>query len=149
MAWSQTLMAKPNDPYSAFNFLVEIDGAIRAGFTEVSGIESDTEVMEYREGSDANVRRKLPGLTKYSNVTLKRGVTGDSFLWNWRKTVTDGNTKRLGVVIILLDESRQEVLRWKLFRAWPKKWAGPVLNAKTSEVAIEELELAHEGLEQE
>lgn len=136
-----------NDPYGRFNFLLEIDGAVKAGFSEVSGLTTETAVIEYREGSDRTPPRKLPGLTKFSNLVLKSGLTKDRSLWDWRKTVMDGAVRRANVSVILLDDSRQPVMRWNFREAWPCKWEGPALNAKTSEVAIETLELAHEGFE--
>lgn len=136
-----------NDPYGRFNFLLEIDGAVKAGFSEVSGLTTETAVIEYREGSDRTPPRKLPGLTKYSNLVLKRGLTKDRSLWDWRKTVIDGPVRRANISIVLLDDSRQEVVRWNFREGWPCKWEGPTLNAKTSEVAIETLEITHEGFE--
>jgi phage tail-like protein len=137
-----------NDPYGQFNFLVEIDGLVVAGFSEVSGLTTDTNIIEYREGSEkVGTARKLPGLMKYNNIVLKRGWTADAQLWAWRKLVIDGKTQRKTGSIILLDESRSPALRWNFTAGWPSKWEGPALNAKTSEVAIETLEIAHEGLE--
>jgi phage tail-like protein len=136
------------DPYGQFNFLVEIDGIVVAGFSEVSGLTTDTNIIEYREGSEkVGTVRKLPGLMKYNNLVLKRGWTADKQLWTWRKQVIDGKTQRKGGSVILLDESRSTALRWNFTAGWPSKWEGPALNAKTSEVAIETLEIAHEGLE--
>jgi phage tail-like protein len=142
-------MAPPqrDDPYKAFNFLVEIDGIARAGFSEVSGLESETEVIEYRVGTESNTARKLPGLTKYANIVLRRGVTQDAELWNWRKTVEEGKVDRRNGSIILLDDDRTEVVRWNFFNGWISKWQGPALNASGNEVAIETIEIAHEGLE--
>ena len=94
-------------------------------------------------------RAKLPGLTKYANIVLKRGLTRDLSLWNWRKAVVNGKPDRRSGTIILLDEAGQPVLRWNFVRGWPAKWEGPALNAKANEVAIETLEIAHEGLELE
>jgi phage tail-like protein len=91
--------------------------------------------------------RKLAGLSKVSNVTLKRGLTSDLSLWNWINAAMNGNVTRAAVVITLLDEADNPVLSWKLRNAWPRRWSGPRLNAGCSDVAIEELELAHEGLE--
>jgi len=105
----------------------------------VSGLTTETTVIEYREGNERATTRKIPGLTKYSNIVLKRGITKDRSLWNWRKTVIDGATLRTSGSIILLDESRQEVARWNFREAWPCKWEGPALNAKSGEVAIETL----------
>jgi phage tail-like protein len=137
-----------NDPYGQFNFLVEIDGIVVAGFSEVSGLTTDTNIIEYREGSEkVGTVRKLPGLMKYNNLVLKRGWTADKQLWTWRKQVIDGQTQRKAGSIILLDESRSPALRWNFTQGWPSKWEGPALNAKTSEVAIESMEIAHEGLE--
>jgi len=136
-----------NDPYSRFNFLLEIDGVVKAGFSEVSGLSTETDVLDYREGNEPATVRKLPGLTRYSNITLKRGVTKDKSLWQWRKAVIDGKVQRSSGSVILLDESRQPVLVWNFREGWPCKWEGPSLNAKTSDVAIETIEIAHEGLE--
>ena len=86
-------------------------------------------------------------MTKYSNIVLKRGITADTSLWNWRKTVIDGSVQRANGSVILLDASRNPVLRWNFRNAWPCKWEGPALSAKSNEVAIETLELAHEGFE--
>jgi phage tail-like protein len=135
------------DPYGAFNFLVEIEGVDVAGFTEVSGLESETDIIEYRTGDEVGTVRKLPGLSKYQNVTLKRGFTNSAALWEWRKTVIDGQTERKSVSIILLDHKREEVGRWNLFEAWPCRWIGPEFNAKTNEVAIESIEICHERIE--
>jgi phage tail-like protein len=114
----------------------------------VSGLESETAVIEYRTGADnPTTVRKLPGLTKYPNIVLKRGLTRDLSLWNWRQSVVNGKTERRSGSIILLDEARKVVLRWRFVEGWPVKWEGPGLNATANEVAIETLEIAHEGLE--
>jgi len=136
-----------NDPYGQFNFLIEVDGVTRAGFSEVSGLTTDTNIIEYREGDEVTTVRKLPGLMKYTNIVLKRGYTQDKSLWNWRKQVIDGATQRKTGSITLLDEARKPALRWNFTAGWPAKWEGPAMNGKTSEVAIETLEIAHEGLE--
>jgi phage tail-like protein len=140
---------KRNDPFGQFSFLVEIDGVIQGGFSECSGLTTDTTIIEYREGQEIATTRKLPGLQKYNNIVLKRGWTNDRKLWEWRKKVIDGTTQRQGGTIVLLDEARNPALRWNFREGWPSKWEGPALNAKTSEVAIETLEIAHEGLELE
>ena len=136
-----------DDLYTGFNFLVEIDGITVAAFKQVSGLGSETEVIEYRAGSDkANTVRKLPGLTRYANIVLKRGVTKDAQLWNWRKTVEQGIADRRNGSIVLLDEARSEILRWDFSNGWVAKFSGPDLNAQANEVAIETIEIAHEGL---
>ncbi len=139
---------KRNDPYGQFNFLIEIDGVVKGGFSEASGLTTDTNIIEYREGAEQQgTTRKLPGLMKYNNIVLKRGWTKDKSLWSWRKKVIDGKTQRSSGSIVLLDEARNEALRWNFREGWPSKWEGPALNAKTSEVAIETLEIANEGIE--
>ncbi len=134
------------DPLPGFNFRVEIDGIAIASFAEVTGLESETAVVEYRTG-DSRVTRKLPGLTKYANIVLKRGMTLDLALWQWRKSVVEGRAERKNGSIVLSDEAGKDMLRFNFFEGWPCKWEGPALNAKTSEVAIELLEIATEGLE--
>lgn len=136
------------DPYTTFNYLVEIDGVTKAGFSEVSGLDSESDVIEYRTGDDKDLTvAKLPGRTKYSNITLKRGFTDDAELWEWRKKVMDGKVERKNGSIILLNEAREEKLRWNFREGWPSKWVGPDFKADGNEVAIETLEIVHEGLE--
>ena len=135
-----------NDPYGGYNFLVEIDGITRAGFRECSGLDASQDAGEYREGTDPLTVRKLPGLIKYSNVSLNRGITDDAELWQWRKTVMDGQVERKNMSIILMNDAREEKLRWNLKNCWPTKWEGPSFNATSSDVAVETLEIAHEGL---
>lgn len=136
------------DPYGQFNFIIELDGVISGGFSECSGLVSDSNIIEYREGNEQQgTTRKLPGLMKYNNIVLKRGYIKDDRLWKWRKKVIDGKTERTSGTITLLDEARQPALRWNFREGWPSKLEGPSLNGKTSEVAVETLEIAHEGLE--
>ncbi|CUS06230.1 conserved protein of unknown function [Candidatus Promineifilum breve] len=140
---------KRDDPFSAFNFLVEIDSVIVAGFSEVGGLDTTTDPIEYRNGNENTTVRKLPGLSKYSNITLKRGYTNSLELWLWRKRVIDGKTLRVSGSIVLLNEARDEALRWNFREGWPTKWTGPAMNAKNNEVAIESLEIAVEHIELE
>jgi phage tail-like protein len=136
-----------DDPYKAFNFLVEIDGLTVGAFAEVTGLDSETEVIEYRVGSDkANSPRKLPGLTKYTNIVFKRGITQNRDLWNWRKAIEQGTPDRRNGTITLLDDARNPVVRWHFVNGWVTKYDGPDLNAKANDVAIETIEIAHEGL---
>jgi phage tail-like protein len=135
-----------DDPFSAFNFLVEI-GNIKAGFSEASGLNMETDAIEYRNGNEDITVRKLPGLKKWGNITLKRGFTKDNALWLWRKTVLDGKTERRSGTITLLNEARQPAMRWNFHEAWARKLDGPSLNGKTNEVAIETLEIVVEFLE--
>jgi phage tail-like protein len=135
------------DPYKVFKFRVEIDGLTSAAFSEVSGLDSETAVIEYRTGSEPNSARKLPGLTKYPNIVLKRGITQDTELWNWRQRVIEGNIDRHNGSIVLQDDSGQDQVRWNFRNGWPCKLQGPNLKAHGNDVAIETLEIAHEGLE--
>jgi phage tail-like protein len=145
---------RPN-PYPNFNFIVEADGLGELGaFCEVSGLDSENTPIEYREGADAtNAPRKLPGIEKYSNVQLKRGITGSMALWNWRKQVRDGSatvSPGLTVRVKLLNENHDEgapAMTWVLHGAWPTKITGPSLNAKGNEVAIEQVDLVVERLD--
>ncbi len=137
------------DPYAGFNFIIEIDGITMAAFSECSGLSTNTDPIEYRYGSDDITVRKIPGLKKFSNITLKRGMTKDLQLWKWRKTVLDGATERKAGSIVLLNEAREPAMRWNFKDAWPTKWEGPAMKATGNEVAIETLEIAHEGLDLE
>jgi phage tail-like protein len=134
------------DPYRVYNFVVEIDGIARAAFRECSGLDTSNDPIDYREGTDGLHVRKLPGLTKSSNITLKWGTTDDASLWDWRKSVMDGHVERKNGSIVLLDDTGTEKIRWNFRDAWPTKWTGPSLNATGNEVAIETLEIVHEGL---
>jgi phage tail-like protein len=131
------------DPYGSFNFHVEIDGISRAAFQECSGLGSTIDVKEYNEGG-RSTPMKLPGLTKYSNIVLKRGITDDQQLWQWHQQAVDGNVERKNGSVVLLDRGGQEKARWNFFNAWVTKWTGPDFKAESGDVAIETLELAHE-----
>jgi len=134
-----------NDPLASFNFVVDIQG-MRAGFTEVSGLETETDVIEYREGTEEIAKRKLTGIRKYTNITLKRGYTNSQELWNWSREVIEGKSRRLPGTITLLDEGRNAAAVWKFDNGWPMKLEGPAFDAKSNDIAIEVLELAVEGL---
>ena len=138
-----------DDPYSGFNFQVTIDGVtdgVETSFSEASGLEVEIPPIEYRDGNEDSTLRKIPGIKKFTNIVLKRGITGDLSLWRWTQEVLDGKVRRADGTIRLLDESREEVLRWSFVRGWPCRYSGPSLNAESSEVAIEVLEICHEGL---
>ena len=135
------------DPYRAFSFTVEIGGMQQASFAEATGFGSNNDAIEYREGDDPTTVRKLPGLTKYSNITLKWGLTDSRELYDWYRGITQGKIDRRNGSIVLIDLQGEEKVRWNFFRAWPTKWDGPDFNAEGTEVAIETLELAHERIE--
>jgi phage tail-like protein len=140
------------DPYGGYNFLITVTGvsddgnAVKGSFSEISGLETELSPIEYRNGSEDITVRKIAGLKKFTNITCKRGMTGDIDFWNWILAGLSGKIKRAEGSVALLDENRQEVLRWNFRRGWPCKYTGPGLNAANNEVAMETLEICHEGL---
>jgi phage tail-like protein len=141
-----------DDPYAAYNFQVIVtnvsdDGvAVSGAFNEVTGLELEIPPIEYRTGPEDTTVRKIPGLKKFTNVTLKRGITGHVGFWNWIVEALNGKVRRTSGSIVLLDENRQEVMRWNFDRGWPTKYTGPSLSAGKNEVAMETLVLAVESL---
>jgi phage tail-like protein len=136
--------------YRAFQFMVEIDGISGARFQEVSGIDATTDVIEYREGGTLLGSRKMPGQTKHSNLSLKRGYTNDTKLWDWYRLVMVGSPEtaiRKNISIVQLDMTGQEVMRWNLFAAFPVKYTAPSFNAKGNDLSIETLEIAYERID--
>lgn len=134
-------------PIPKFHFAVEWGGQ-RLGFTEVSGLDVETEVIEYREGnSKAYHKLKMPGMQKFGNITMKRGtLKGDNQYFEWWNSVKLNTIDRRSVVIKLLNEEHEPVVTWKVANAWPVKVQGTDLKADGNEVAIESIELAHEGI---
>jgi phage tail-like protein len=138
------------DPFRTFNFQLEIDGIPLGAFSEVSGLTTTTEAVDYREGTDLNPSvRKLTGMTKQGTVTLKRGQTPDLSLVQWHQNIVNGLPDRRNVTIVLLNEQRQAVLRWHAAEAWPTKMDVSGFKAAANEIAMESIELVHEGLEVE
>jgi phage tail-like protein len=148
-------MPTRDTPYAAYNFLVEFDGndasSLLGGFSDVSGIGTEITLMEYRQGNDKENRvRKIPALNKASDVTLKRGLMGTETFWQWISITRVDPTHKRNVSITLKDEVGADVVKWRLINVRPMKWTGPTLAAKGgSDVAMEELVLASEGLEVE
>jgi phage tail-like protein len=135
------------DPYRSFNFLVELDNIAQANFAECSGLDATTEVIENREGGDNTTVKKVPGKTTYTDITLKWGLTDSDELWKWRLGVITGTVQRKNGSIVVFDlDNKREVVRWNFVNAWPTKWEGPSFNAKGSDLAIETLVIAHEGI---
>lgn len=136
------------DPYKNYRFRLEIDQITQAGFREVTIADSSQDPIEYREGHEAPTVHKLPGLIKYGNVSLKWGITDSMELYEWRKLVQDGNMKkaRRNIAIVLQDDEGNDKARWEINEAWPTKYAAPDLNATGSDIAIETLEIVHEGM---
>ena len=135
------------DPLLNFNFVVELEGIAQAGFTDCSGFGATTEPVEFNEGGLNEASHKFVGRTKQNNLTLKWGLTDSRELYAWYRDVVSGKIQRKDGSIVLLDTSGAEKARWNFFKAWPSKWDGPDFTAKGNEVAIETLEIAHEGIE--
>lgn len=136
------------DPYLNFRFLVEIDGIQQAGFMECTGLGSQIEVVEYREGGDPSFVRKLAGKVSYPDIVLKWGATDSKELYQWHLQAIQGNLVRMNGSVVLLDAQGKEKLRWNFTNGWPSKWTGPTLNAKGNDVAIEELTITCEQQQQ-
>lgn len=135
------------DPFRGFNFRVEIDGLTVAAFSEVGGLTAEGDSVDYREGTDpVNSVRKLPGLRKYTNITFKRGYTQDNTLWQWYQRIASGELDRRNGSVVLMNEAHDDVMRWNFENAWINKIEGPGLNASGNEIAVESMEICHEGL---
>ena len=139
-------MATRKDPIRNFRFRLEIDGIQQAGFSEVSGFDITVDPIDYREGTDPTHVRKLTGLTKYGNVTLKWGITTSMELYNWHRQIVDGDIVRKNITIVSVNEIGDDVNRWEVVDAWPSKYDPMDFNAKGNDVGIEMLELANEGV---
>ena len=160
-------MASRDDPYGAYNFLISfIDsssstssisiasgltlttqtGAAVAGFSECSGLEASIQTEDYQEGGNNRTTLKFPKHITYKNILLKRGVTRSDDIWKWFNGFIEGNGRRRDGTITLRDEQQNPVKVWQFKLGLPIKWTGPTLNAAQSQVAIQELEIAHEGL---
>ncbi len=135
------------DPLLNFNFFVELDGITQAGFMECSGFGATTDPVELNEGGFNSASHKFVGRTKQNNLTLKWGLTDSRELYDWYRDVVNGKIQRKDGSIVVRDTEGKEKARWNFFKAWPTKWDGPDYNAKGNDVAIETLEIAHEGLE--
>ena len=136
----------PISPYLSFNFAVEIEGLLVGGFSEVDGLQSEVQVEEYREGGVNSFVHKLPGPTTHANLVLRHGLTAIGTLWSWYDSVARGVIFRRNGTIVLLDRQHVPVMWWNFRRALPVRWTGPSLNAAGDEVAVESIELVHEGL---
>ncbi len=136
-------------PYGKFRYKVEIDGITAGGFSEVTGFDASIDVMEYREGDMVQTPMKIPGLKKYGNITLKKGLADSMALYEWLDAGVTGEVERKTITITLLDATESAVASWRVINAWPVKYTGPDFNATSSEVAVETLEVAHEGMTRE
>lgn len=133
------------DPYRGFRFRVEFDQVLHGGFSRVKGLVRETKFESRREGGLNEFEHKLATQTTYGNLTLERGLV-DEYLWSWHEDVIEGNIQRKTITIALHDEADQEVWRWLIERAFPVKWTATDLDAGVGQVAVESVELAHEGI---
>jgi phage tail-like protein len=138
-----------NDPLRNFRFRLEIGGITQANFSEVAIGETTSDVIDYRDGNEPNHLRKLSGLTKYGNVTLKWGMTDSRELESWHDAILAGQimANRKQVTIVVQDEAGSDKARFVVTDAWPSKYTVSGLNGKGNEVLIESVELVNEGIE--
>ncbi len=143
-------MANPEDPLVAFQFALELEGKIAGSFQSVSGIGSETEVIEekgtFAEGGTYN--KKIPGRLTWTEITLKRGVTSTYDFWEWRQDVVDGkiDDARTNCSIIAMDQTNSPIAGWDFELAWPSKISGPEMDAGGQDYMVEELTIVHEGM---
>lgn len=137
---------RTQDPYANFDFIVEIDGNQVGGFSEVTGLQVETEVEETREGGVNHYLHKLAKITKYRNLVLKRGITDATQLWSWHQQVVAGKVDRKTLSVVLRDSKQVEKWRWIFSDAFPIKWSSTDLNAASGSVAVESVEFAHQGM---
>lgn len=139
-------VVRGKDPYLGLRFSLQLGQIEVAWFRECSPIVIETEMFEYPEGGNNTYTHKLPVRTKYSNITLKRGMDDTQSLYNWFVKASSGQIVRQNISIIIYDSQQNIKQRWDLQNAYPCKWTGPELKAESGAIAIETLEIAHEGL---
>jgi len=132
--------------HGSFRFWVEISGLLVGGFSEVSGLQAETELHEFAEGGVNEYIHRFPKRKKYPPIALKRGLTSSNELWDWFQESNTGKINRKSGSIIMEDLKKTELCRWNFFEAYPVKWIGPDFNSSKSSVAIETLEIVHNGL---
>ena len=135
------------DTFLTSRFYVQIDGVSQAVFTEVSGLQVETEVFEYNEGGNNGFTHHLPGPTRVGNLSLKRGMVGSSELFAWYMQVAQGIVKTRNLSVVVYDAGGKEMTRWNFINAYPIRWVGPILSSESSAAAVETIELAHDGLQ--
>lgn len=132
-----------------YRFYIKIERFAQAVFTEVSGLQVETVVQEYEEGGNNGFVHRLPGRTKVSNITFKRGMTKSNEFFKWYVDIVNGKIRRQNITVIMYNSTGGEVMRWNFLNAYPVKWVGPQFDADGKAVAIETLEFAHDGLQLE
>jgi phage tail-like protein len=141
------------DPLIGFNFALQLEGKIAGYFTECSGIGSENEIIEHKVVDDAGheIVRKIPGRLKWQDITLKRGITSNLQIWEWRDQVVKGDVAgaRQNISIVMMDRAYEPVAQWNFTNAWPSKVSGPSLKSDSNEFGVEELTIVHEGMYRE
>lgn len=144
------MAVRDSDPLVSFHFAIEVQDEIAGMFTECSGLGSEHEVIEHKvvDGNGRDIIQKIPGRLKWQDITLKRGISSTMDIWDWRKTVEDGDVEgaRRNGSIVMFDQSLQEVARWNFERAWPTKVSGPQLQSDSNAFGVEEMTITHEGI---
>jgi phage tail-like protein len=138
-------MAKRQDPFRGFRYLVEMEGLVSGGFLRVKGLSREVRVESYREGGVNEYEHKLASNVTYANLVLERGLALDD-LWKWAQSAVDGRVQRRNLWIRLQDEANDKAWAWEVEQAIPVKWAASDLDATSPQVVMETLELAHHGL---
>ena len=140
--------ASREDPLVSFHFMIDVQGEIKGYFTEVSGLGSETDIIEAKVVNEKGIQivKKIPGRLKWGDITLKRGITSNLDMWNWRKKVEEGkvNDARKNGSIVMFDQELQEKARWNFVNGWPTKITGPAPKSDSNEIGIEELTISHE-----
>jgi phage tail-like protein len=141
------------DPLVGFHYAIEVQGVVTGYFTECSGVGSEHEVIEHKvvDEKGRELIQKIPGRLKWQDITLKRGITDNMDIWDWRDTVVQGKVEdaRRNGSIVMFNQSLEEVARWNFQNAWPTKVSGPSMKSDSNEFGVEELVIAHEGLYRE
>ena len=138
---------EPDDYFVGGYFTVEIDGITAAAFRSADGLNVHREVIEYQEGGENAKTHKLVGQTRWSNIVLRTGITGDMDFFKWVKATVEGTVTRKNGAIIFFDRQQRPQVRWDFTNGWPCRWEGPRLDSLEGEIKIEVLEIAHDGFE--
>ena len=146
LAAGSTASLLGHDPYMAYNFAVEIGGVVVGGFSEVSGLSSEIELESYQEGGLNDFVHKFPKHTTYPNLVLSRGLVNIDLFYIWYKATSQGWIQQLNGTILLLNDQQIPVMWWTFKKAYPVKWQGPTFNASSDAIAVEKIELVHQGI---
>ena len=146
LAAGSNLSKGGHDPYMSYNFAVEIGGVVVGGFSEVSGLSSEIDLESYEEGGLNSYIHKFPKHTIYPNLVLSRGLVNIDLFYTWYDATSQGSIQLLNGTILLLNNQQIPVMWWAFKKAYPVKWDGPQFNASSDEIAVEKIELVHQGI---